>query len=470
MGSKNKFYADIMAFNSEVTGSCILCNVKFPNCTNVRFLVDCGLYQEKRNDQYNHKLEFMPDSIDFVLVTHSHIDHIGKLPFLVKKGYRSKIYASKEVAGLFMEPALKDSQSVIEADSKMRSMPPLYSERDVETTLSLTEGMEYFEEWSPAAGIKVAFYQNAHVPGAVVILVRAKYEGCGSINILFSGDYNAVNAFFCSRKVPDRVKKLPNLTVVVEATYGTTNSADCQPRFEAKMAEVIGEGRNILLMAYSFGRTQEVLYRLQGLQRKRLLSPEVPIYLDGKLGMKYTMLFQKLDISDRMKDFLPENFHLVSKASREQIVASPEQKIIVTSSGNGSYGPALFYEPYFLQSRNAFMGFTGYVHESSVGDKLKRAAYGSSVKVGGEVVFKRSEVDFFNEFSAHAKADVLLDFLREFENLKFVLINHGEPETKLAFADRVKREINPKNVGILDRDYWFRVDEYGFVKSFTTKF
>ena len=126
--------------------------------------------------------------------------------------------------------------------------------------------------------------------------------------------------------------------------------------------------------------------------------------------------------------------------------------------------------PHFLAKEKAYVAFTGYTPEGTVGRKLQTTEYGKEIKVGGELVTKKAEVDYFTEFSAHAKADVLLDFLREFTDLKMVLVNHGEPETKLAFAERVKDEIHPKKVGILDRDYLFRVDAYGLVKSFPTKF
>ncbi len=468
MGSKNAFFVDIEAFHPGVTGSCTLCNVRFPNITNVKFLVDCGMYQEKDYEKYNHEFSFLPDGIKFVLVTHSHIDHIGRLPLLVKRGFTGPIYTSKEVANYFLEPALRDSQGVLETESKTRGTAPLYVEQDVDDTISQVVGVEYFDEWSPYEGIKVTYYQNAHVPGAAIIHVRVKYDGYEPINILFTGDYNNKNAFFCSRKLPERVTKLP-ITVVQESTYGTMDSSECIARFEDKISQVASEHRSILLMAYSFGRTQEVLFKLRGMQKKGLLSTDIPIYLDGKLGIKYTMIYPKLDISERMKDFLPENFHFVSKDERENLAHSNEQKIIITSSGNGTYGPAQFYEPIFIPNPNAYVAFTGYVQEGTLGRELQSAPNGGLVKIGGTLVTKLAEVDFFNEFSAHAKANELIDFLKDFEDLKFVLINHGEPETKQKYAERIKKEVSVKKVGILSRGYVFRIDAYGFVKSHSIK-
>lgn len=469
MGSKTMFFADIMAFSSGVTGSNILCNVRFPNLTSCKFLVDCGMFQEKSSNELNKTFEFGPEYIKFVLITHSHVDHIGKLPLLVKKGYNGPIYASNEVANYLMKPALADCQSVMATDAKIRGVAPFYSENDVDKVLSLVEGKAPFEEWSPYPGIKVTFFPNAHMPGAVIILVRATFEGYDPINILFTGDYNDKNTFFSARKLPDKVLGLP-ITVIEESTYGTTNSSECEPRFDDKIAEVANQKRSILLLAYSFGRTQDILYRLKCLQYKRILPSNIPIYLDGKLGITYTKIYPKLDICDRMRDFLPENFQFMNKGEREGIVNSPSPKIIVTSSGTGSFGPAQFYLPYFLPQKDAYIAFTGYTPEGTLGRKLQETEDGKTIKAGGVLVTKRAEVDYFTEFSAHAKADILLNFLRDFTELKMVLVNHGEPDTKFAFAEQVKNEINPKKVGILDREYLFRIDAYGFVKSFPTKF
>ncbi|MBQ9314646.1 MAG: MBL fold metallo-hydrolase [Clostridia bacterium] len=469
MGKKIKFYADIMAFNSKVTGSRTLCSIRFPNDEHVKFLVDCGMFHEKENAWLNGKLEFNPESIDFALITHSHVDHIGSLPLLVKRGYRGPIYTSSDVANFLMRPALMDCQSVLADTARIKSMPPIYSDKDVNNTMRLVQGVPMLEEWSPVENVKVTFFQNAHVPGAVIILVRAIYRGYGAINLLFTGDYNDKNTFFKARKLPTRVTSLP-ITIIEEATYGTTDSSECQPLFEEKLATAINQKKDVLLLAYSFGRTQEILYKLKCMQNKGLIPEDIPIYLDGKLGMKYTKIYPKLDISERMKDFLPENINFVSKHERESIIESKGQKIIVTSSGTGSYGPAQTYLPHFLAKRNAYLAFTGYTPKNTLGDKLKEMPYGSTIKVGGIVVKIFAKIDYFNEFSAHAKADTLLNLLKQFKSVNMVLINHGEEDTKVAYAERVKEEVKPKMVGILDRDYWFRIDQYGFVRNGSTKF
>ena len=469
MGKKIKFYADIMAFNSKVTGSRTLCSIRFPDGERVRFLVDCGMFHEKENERLNSKLEFNPESIDFALITHSHVDHIGSLPLLVKRGYRGPIYASNDVANFLMRPALMDCQSVLADTARIKSLPPVYSVKDVSNTMKQVRGIKMLEEWSPMDGIKVTFFQNAHVPGAVIILVRAFYRGYGSINLLFTGDYNNKNTFFKARKLPNRVTSLP-ITIIEEATYGTTNSTECEPVFEERLTNAIKQKKEVLLLAYSFGRTQEILYKLKCMQLQGTLPDSVPIYLDGKLGMKYTRLYPMLDISERMKDFMPENLHYVSRRERENIISSKGPKIIVTSSGTGSYGPAQTYLPYFLAKKNAYVAFTGYTPSNTVGDKLKEMPYGSTIKVGGIVVKICAKIEYFSEFSAHAKADVLLELLKQFQNINMVLINHGEEDTKLAYAETVKEVVKPKMVGVLDRDYWFRVDQYGFVRNGSTKF
>lgn len=469
MGIKTMHYVDIMAFNSAVTGSGTYCNVRFPDDIRVRFLVDFGMYQEKANESLNGVVEFNPESLDFVLVTHTHVDHVGRLPLLAKKGYRGPIYASVDAAEFLMRPAISDCQGVLQSNASNKSLPPIYGENDVNLTMDLVKGMPFFEEWYPHERIKVTFFPNAHVPGAVIIMIQTKYEGYEPINILLTGDYNDKNTFFSARKLPDKVTKLP-ITVIEESTYGTTDSSSCDTCFEKRIAEVLEEKNDIVLLAYSFGRTQEVLYRLKCMQDKEILDKNIPIYLDGKLGIKYTKIFPNLNISERMRDFLPENLIFVDKNERENIVSSPEKKIIITSSGTGSYGPAQFYLPCYLVNPNAYIAFTGYTPANTLGSKLQTVPRDGIVKVGGVLLKRRAEVEYFSEFSAHAKADVLINFLNQFTDLKLVLVSHGEPEKKLAYADRVREQTSAKMVGILDRDYWFRVDAYGYIKSVPTKF
>ena len=136
----------------------------------------------------------------------------------------------------------------------------------------------------------------------------------------------------------------------------------------------------------------------------------------------------------------------------------------------GSYGPAQIYIPEYIKRENALIQFTGYTAEGTLGRKLKEAEKGENVEIGGRLLRKNADVEYTNEFSAHAKADEMIAFLKQFKNLKLVLVNHGEEEIKFSFANRIIEEVKPKDVGILGREYFFRVNPYGLVETKTTKF
>ena len=146
MGKKERFYADVMAAHPEVTGSCNIVTVRLPSGEKFHFIVDCGLFQEKEHEEYNKNLMFNPLNIDFCLVTHAHVDHIGRLPFLVKNGFEGMIYTT-DVTKSIMRPALTDSIKVLRSDAKKKKQPVIYDERDIENTI--------IKEQTPKAGITI---------------------------------------------------------------------------------------------------------------------------------------------------------------------------------------------------------------------------------------------------------------------------------------------------------------------------
>ncbi len=470
MGNKTRFYVDIMATHPEVTGSCMLVIVKYPDGNATRFIVDCGLFQEREYSEYNESFPFDAENVKFCLITHNHIDHIGRLPLLTKNGFRGKIY-STVATDIFSGPALMDSYSVLKDLSKRNHTKQLYSEADVANTRSLFKACEYGKTIDIEENIKVTFLQNGHLVGAALILVQITYPGEEDINLLFTGDYNNQNMFFDVPAIPEWVRELP-LTIVQEATYGTMNSTDEKVCFERNILKCIESGGSAVCMVFSLGRSQEILYVLKKLQDSGELSMSVPIYFDGKLGQRYTNIYleQKLGLKAEMQDFLPANLTFVDKATRFDVLYGQEQKIIVTTSGMGTYGPAQLYIPEYITRKNCLLHFTGYTAEGTLGSKLKNTELNENVMIGSIVRKKRAKVEYTTEFSAHAKADEMIEFLKQFDNIRLILVNHGETETKTLFSERIVDELDPKCVGILNREYFFRIGPYGLIRQLSTKF
>lgn len=471
MGNKIKLYLDIMACHPEVTGSCFLAVLKLPNRETVKFVIDCGLFQEKEYDSLNNELPFDCDEISFVVLTHNHVDHIGRLPLLFKRGYNGKVYCSTQTK-ILLPLALNDSQKVLDDVCKRKHQSPLYSSKDVESTLKNVEGIDFNHKIQIHPNIEVTFLKNGHLIGAAMILIEINYPGEEPINVLFTGDYNNKNEFLNLHELPMRVRN-KRMSVVIESTYGDTSVEEINHGFfSEKVLEAIEERKTIILPVFSLGRSQEILLRLKELQDTNKLDVNIPIYFDGKLAQAYTALYcnSKILIDESKKDFFPRNLVVVNCEIREKLLQTDDCKIIVTTSGMGTYGPAQVYIPYFISKKNALILFTGYTAEGTLGANLKNAKKGETVKIGGLIIKKFADVSYCNEFSAHAKSEELIEFLKNFNNLRGVLINHGQTKAKEAFAEKILKEININEVGILSRDYFFRIGSYGIVKTLSTKF
>lgn len=474
MGRKERFYADIMALNPGVTGSCNLVVVTLPNqeLPKIQFVVDCGLFQEKSVEELNNDFPFKPENLDFCLITHNHVDHIGRLPLLVKKGFRGKIYTTKPTKRL-ISFALWDCHKILKNTYKRKQKchQLLYQRGDVEQALSQVEACNYGEEIHINEHLSVTFFNNGHLVGAALIYVKITYPGYQNLNLLFTGDYKGSNIFFDVDPIPEALKSIP-LTLIQESTYGCMNTIEMKPCFEKNVLKCIQNGGTVVVPVFSLGRSQEILYELKLMQEEGKLSTSIPIFFDGKLALQYTSLYVRgdLGIKEEMKNFFPQNVTFVDRASRISVLENTESKIILTTSGMGSYGPAQTYISNYVGKQGVLIQFTGYTTEGTLGNRLKHTPYGEEVEVGGINRIKLASIEYTTEYSAHAKADEIIDFLNQFECLKVVLLNHGEAYVKEQFAKRIKKEINPKDIEILGNGYFYRIGPHGLIKTMPTKF
>ncbi|MGN1299666.1 MAG: MBL fold metallo-hydrolase [Candidatus Scatovivens sp.] len=475
MGNKSRFYANIEAMHDEVTGSCILISVSFPNGEKMRFIVDCGLYQEREYEKLNKELNINVDNIDFVLVTHNHVDHIGRLPLLVKKGYQNLIYMS-EITGKIISPALNDSYKVLKERASNENRPLIYSTSDVHNVINQKKGIKFYETIQIGKNVKVTFLKNGHLIGAAMILVQISYKDNNSvmqyddINLLFTGDYKKENVFFEVEDIPEWIRKLP-LIIIQESTYGDIEAKDINYKFDENIIEASKKGKEIFIPAFSQGRFQEIMLFLKRMQEKELIEKNIPIFLDGNLAFQYTNIFLKKDLGlrEECKEFVPQNSIFVNDTFRREVIKNTEPKIIISTSGMASYGPARLYLPNIVSRKNALIHFTGYNAEGTLGRRVLECKDGEEVIIGGMQIKKRANVQNTREFSGHAKSDEMIQFLKSFDNIKLILINHGNLDTKLRFMDKVKKEVKSKNVAILDRNYFYRINAYGLLKQIQTK-
>ena len=469
---KTTDYVEIRGYHKGVTGSTIRNTTHFSDGTIFRYLVEFGMYQgegHSRGLDYNDSVN--PKKINAILITHPHLDHDGALPIFVKKGYDKKIYMS-DAAACVIDIGFHDSYNIMKRDASILKTTPLYSENDIEKTLDLIQKVRYEETVKimneKDKEITATFFDNGHLTGAAMILVQIKEYGCEDINILYTGDYKAANCFLDIKPLPYWVYALPNLTIVCEATYGTTNSWDVEHTWEDDIIKACSKNRIIINTAFAQGRFQELMLRVHNLKENGLIPKDYPVKVDGKTGIDYTFRYLSnsniIHFKEDSMNFFSENLQFVDNKTRASIMNDKKGKIIITTAGMGSNGPAKEYIKKFLPNPNALIYFPGYTSEGTVGRRVFEAKYEENVLVGGTEVTKRAQVLQTLEFSSHATADELIDFLCKFAP-RSVLFNHGTIECKEAMAERTKKELGIKKIGILGMGYVYRINQYGIDKK-----
>lgn len=479
MKDKGKnFYLDIMSDNDGVTGSCPLVSIHYPDGTEAkRILVDVGMTQGENRDfkkefDKNTHFYFKPESINYTFITHPHADHIGKLPLLVKKGYSGKIFSTFN-ASKVMYASLCNNFQISKRKAKMLKEEIPFSIENVDKVIESLYIQPYQETLNLEDTIKVTYFENGHLSGAALILFQISCEGHDDINLLFTGDYKDKNEFFEVPELPDWVKKLP-ITVVTESTYGNENSYDPgnEPVFEKNLLEAINSGKEFIVPSCALERAQIILYKIKRLQDSGKLSENIPVLIDGGLAIQHTMTYQnQLTFSSEANhNILPKNVTLVPRKKRNEYLSSNEPKIVIASGGMGSFGAAKIWISSRLSKKNAVIHFTCYLAKDTLGRALFDAKDNEEVIFGGETLSKKADIFYTSEFSAHAKSDKLIGFLKQFIKLNFVVITHGEPEVKDFFLTKVRKEIPNASAEVLNSTVFHRINSNGFVKSMPTKF
>ena len=465
--SKGKPYIDIRGYHKGVTGSCIRNTVHFSDGKKFRFLVDYGMYQGEGHHGIEYNDSVSPEKIDTILLTHTHLDHDGALPIFVRKGYNKDIYMSDASAAV-IDIGLMDSYNIMKRDAKLKRQPILFSESDIEQTIKLIKAVKYEQTVKIHSNISVTFLNNGHLIGASAILVQIDEPG-GIINLLYTGDYKPNNIFLDIKPFPSWVYALPNLTIISEATYGSTNSWEVAHTWEDDIIEACSRNQLIFNCAFGQGRAQELMYRIRMLQDAGNIPKDYPVLIDGTTTVSYT--FRYLDRSniiqmkEEAKNFLPYNIQFVDNKSRPALLEKKNRAIFISTSGMGSHGPAATYIPHFLSNQNALMYIPGYASEGTLARKIVEANYGEEILFkDGHSVIKKAEVKQTGEFSSHATADQIIEFFQHFAPLS-ILLNHGEPKNKEILEVRVEKELGIKKIGILGMGYVYRVNSYGIDKA-----
>lgn len=461
---------NLYILHQGVTGSCIFVSVKFPEGRRIKFIVDCGLFQEKKYEEFNLKgFPFKMEELDFIFLTHAHIDHIGRLPEAIKNNFSGKIYATYTTK-ILMKPLLENSLDILKQDS---STSDLYSNLDVRNCISLVRGVDYRKSIEVTPNIKVTFFENGHIPGAAIILVQILSEFGEDINLLFTGDYKPDDIFLDVPELPEWVKELP-LTVITESTYGNeiSNPVSSKLTFKENILKALHKQQDIMIPVLAL-REPRILYEFKCMQQNGEIPQNYLLGYDySGLGKEIIQIFQKepIHIKEEMRDFIPKGAIAIQKINRTSFMQKKNPKIIISPSGMGHYGNAGYYIVETLGNKAGLVHFTCYTCEGTLGWKLKEKKVGDSVAIGSTAIVKRGIVEYTDEFSSHAKADELELFLKQFKNIKTILINHGELSSKYALRSRLQENMNAGcHIEVLDINYYFKIGPNGLKKILQNK-
>ena len=437
-----------------VTGSC--------HCLEVggkHILIDCGL-QQGRDEIDNASLPFHPGQIDYVLVTHAHIDHSGRIPMLIKQGFQGRILTTRLTADL-LDIMLQDSAHIQESDAEYKNRKnqragrpmeePLYTVEDAMRVREFMDTCEYGRQIHICDGVDAVFIDAGHLLGSASIRLTLT-EGGETRTIVFSGDIGNVDQpiirnpqFFTGADY-----------VVMESTYGDRNHTEVWS-YTDELAQIIdetlGRGGNVVIPAFAVGRTQELLYFIREIKDKGLVksNPDFPVYIDSPLARRATTIFTgDLDgyldadalalVQDGTHMFSFSNLRMTetveeSKALNEDGIP----KVIISASGMCDAGRIRHHLKHNLWKPECTVVFVGYQGEGTLGRSLLEGT--KSVKLFGEEIAVHAKIVNFQGLSSHADRDHLLSWIADIKAPKpqRVFIVHGDREVAPYFAESVEK-------------------------------
>jgi metallo-beta-lactamase family protein len=430
---------------NEVTGSCHLVRV------NGRTLaLDCGMFQGKRAEsrEKNAHLPIPVAALDAVVLSHAHIDHAGRLPFLVREGYANRIWATPATRDL-SAIMLADSAHIQEKDAEFLARrskavaEPLYGLRHAARTIELMSGVPYNTPFEPIPGVRATFVEAGHILGSASVVLDCTEDGT-TRRLVFSGDVGRVGLPIIRDPVPPSGAH----TVIMESTYG---NRDHEPVTGARsrLAEVIkataARGGRILIPAFAVGRTQEIIYELHILTRENAI-PAIPVYIDSPLAIDTTSVFEMHpDLFDSTEDlvqrvselfkFVPVTYTRDAQDSKA-LNSARGPMIIIAASGMMEAGRILHHLANGASDPRNTILVVGFQAEHTLGRRVVERE--PILSIFGEEVPLRAQVEIINGYSAHADRTELtawLDAVRATSpELTRVHLVHGEPDAQSALS------------------------------------
>ena len=433
----------------EVTGSCHI--VRTGGKT---ILLDCGLFQGRRSEatEKNLRLPVPVDEIDAIVLSHAHIDHAGRLPYLTAKGYDKSIVctaATRDLAAIM----LADSAHIQELDAEFlgrrnrEAVRPLYDTDDVRRTVERMTGVPYNRAVEVLPGVTATFTDAGHILGSASVLLEAKNNG-STTRLAFSGDVGRWGLSIVRDPIPlERAD-----AVIMESTYGNRDHgsvAGARDKLARVVRDTAAGGGRLLIPAFAVGRTQEIVYDLHELYRAGEI-PNIPIYIDSPLATDATAVFQAHpEVYDHTEDLVRTTRKLfrfelvrytreVEESKRLNVLNGP--MIIIAASGMAEGGRILHHLAHGADNPRNTILVVGFMAQHTLGRRIVEQR--PTLRIYGDDVPLRAKVEIINGYSAHADRTELQRWLDEVKMtsppLERVFLVHGEPEAQDSLADHLE--------------------------------
>ena len=447
----------------NVTGSKHL--IKLDNDTQI--LLDCGMFQGlgDETDGLNEHFGFRPDKIDYLILSHAHIDHCGLIPRLVAEGFNGTIFSTAPTMDL-AKILLADSANIqiqdAEFENKLRrkqgqeELTPLYTEEDVVKTIGLFKIVEYNEDFEIDPRITLRFTDAGHIIGSASVHLTILEDGQFT-QLTFSGDVGRYGDMLLRNPAP-----FPQADyLILESTYGDSLHKDLEP-IEAQLKEIIHQtcvikGGKVIIPAFSVGRTQELLYALNALDLKGHL-PDVPYYVDSPMSQKATQILKEHpeEFNKDVQEVLKKDddiFHFKGlkfiEAVQESIALNtdPRACVIIASSGMAEAGRVRHHIRNHIGNNKNTILMVGYAEPRSLGGRLAGGA--KVVRIFGEEYDVRADVKVIKSMSAHGDYEDLLRFVscQDPSLVKTLFLVHGEHDVQKIFKKKLE-DVGFRNVVI----------------------
>jgi metallo-beta-lactamase family protein len=423
-----------------------------------QILLDCGMFQGmgRETDKLNQHFGFNPDQIEVLVLSHAHIDHSGLIPKLVKEGFKGKIYctpATKELTEILLFDSAEIQTYETDYINKKRAaqnLPPyepLYSPDDVAESMKLFETKEYNEWFHVTDEVEIFFSNAGHLIGSAAVSIKIK-EGNNTTRILFSGDIGKYRSVLLQS--PDEAPQAEY--IILEGTYGnkhhdiTFNTIETLFQWIKKIC--INRGGQLIIPAFSVGRTQEVLYALNQLSLEKRL-PDIPYFIDSPLSLRATQTIKKYtdQFNERLQQVLkidddPFEFpglkYIESVEDSRKLVDFQQPCVIISASGTADAGRVRHHINSCIAKKNCAILLVGYCGPNSLGGQLLDGT--REVEIFGDPCEVHAEIGQIQGMSAHGDTDDLCRFIgnQDPETVRNIFLVHGELPVQKAFSERLK--------------------------------